>query len=129
MLLENIKKKKALLKYLCRIIVSHLLFLCIKPYTFGNHRIASTTPDIEGHLEPAQKDQSYVHRSVLGKVRRRSRLEKENLSVKKFSFLKGDICKYCSYPNQVKELIKFHIVLRKFTNKACPSQGSIQCLK
>ena len=45
--------------YLCRIIIAHLLFLCIEPNTLCNHRIATTTPYIEGHFEP-EKHEHYV---------------------------------------------------------------------
>lgn len=42
-------------RYLSRIIISNLLFLCIEPHTLCNHRIASTTPYIERHLKPERK--------------------------------------------------------------------------
>lgn len=43
--------------YFCRIVISHLLFLSIEPDTLANHRVASTTPDVERHLESAKVDQ------------------------------------------------------------------------
>lgn len=45
--------------YFCGIIISHLLFLGIEPHTLGNHRLTSTTPDIEWHLESRAVDERH----------------------------------------------------------------------
>lgn len=38
--------------HLCRIVISNLLFFCIKTNTLCNHRIATTAPYMVRHLEP-----------------------------------------------------------------------------